>query len=412
MEDRHFFTPRFMSVEEVKNAAGQQPQVSNQSKVAHDSQVRHDQEGTTCEPLQQTIRPLIRQGTTGGYVTKNYSMTFDKLRVGYTYYTNSTRPFKVVNQDMFECRYTKSGGCYYEYRHPKIDLYIRYGLKENNGEIWEVIIEFTSTVLQERMMELINKDNIRDILQMLDTYYHLIRILDIEGFISKAYVYACDVTKDQYMTPEEARVFQKFTYDNRINTHASKMDLWEGTNFVLENKVRSASKKKIRLTFYDKSKMLARDRQYSKLPWGFDISEQDGKYRIELHLKNRDLVKEYLALRDNSLRDVLSSREQPISRFYEELIKYPISVQPFVSKNWKDYQNYVTAKASKFDLAKIEERLRMHYHPWRTSLLTPYISICNGRGKMQKAMRNLTSKVKEIVTLKYEERRRVSDLVG
>jgi hypothetical protein len=94
------------------------------------------------------------------------------------------------------------------------------------------------------------------------------------------------------------------------------------------------------------------------------------------------------------------------------LIKYPISVQPFVSKNWKDYQNYVTAKASKFDLAKIEERLRMHYHPWRTSLLTPYISICNGRGKMQKAMRNLTSKVKEIVTLKYEERRKVANLVG
>ena len=31
---------------------------------------------------------------------------------------------------------------------------------------------------------------------------------------------------------------------------------------------------------------------------------------------------------------------------------------------------------------------------------------------MQKAMRNLTSKVKEIVTLKYEERRKVADLVG
>ena len=409
--DKHYFTPRFLSVEDARNAAGQQPQVSNQSKVAHDSLVRHDQEKTVGEPLQQTIQPLTQHGSIVSFRTKTYSMTFDKLRIGYTYYTNKAKPFEVVDWEQFARRYTKSGGCYYEHKHPPIDLYIGFGLKDN-GEEWEVIIEFTSTVLQERMMELINKDNIRDILRMLDTDYHLIRILDIESFISKAYVYACDVTKDQYMTPEEARVFQKFTYDNRINTHASKMDLWEGTNFVLENKVRSASKKKIRLTFYDKSKMLARDRQYSKLPWGFDISEQDGKYRIELHLKNRDLVKEYLALRDNTLRDVLSSREQPISRFYEELIKYPISVQPFVSKNWKDYQNYVTAKASKFDLAKIEERLRMHYHPWRTSLLTPYISICNGRGKMQKAMRNLTSKVKEIVTLKYEERRKVANLVG
>lgn len=410
--EKHYFTPRFMNTEKIGNAAEQQPQVINQSKVAHDSQVRHEQEETASEPIQQRIVPLKRHGSTGNYIAKFFSMTFDKLRIGYTCYSNKAKPFEVVDWEQFTRRYTKSGGCYYEYRHPKIDFYIRFGLKENNGETWEVILEFTSTVLQERMMELISKDNIRDILRMLDTDYHLIRILDIESFISKAYVYACDVTKDQYMTPEEARVFQKFTYDNRKNTHTSKVEIWEGTNFVLENKVRSASKKKIRLTFYDKYKMLSRDRQFSKLPWGFDISEQEGKYRIELHLKNRELVKDYQDLRDNTLREVLNSREQPICRFYEELIKYPISVQPFVSKTWKDYQNYVTAKASKFDLAKIEERLRMHYHPWRTSLLTPYISICNGRGKMQKAMRNLTSKVKEIVTLQYEERRKVADLVG
>ena len=350
MENRHYFTPRFVNVEEARNAAEQQPQVINPSK-ANKLNIPKD-DTLTCSPTLQIVREMTKHETINSFVVKNYSMTFDKLRIGYTYYTSKARPFKVVNQDLFEYRYTKSGGCYYEYKHPKIDLYIRFGLKESDGETWELLIECTSTVLQERMMELINRENIRDILQMLDTYYHLIRILDIESFISKAYVYACDVTKDQYMTLEEAKVFQKFTYDNRINTHASKMDLWEGTNFVLENKVRSASKKKIRLTFYDKSKMLARDRQYSKLPWGFDISGQDGKYRIELHLKNRELVKEYLALRDNTLREVLSSREQPISRFYEELIKYPISVQPFVSKNWKDYQNYVTAKASKLILPK------------------------------------------------------------
>ncbi len=230
MEEKHFFTPRFMSVEEARNAVGQQPQVINQSKVAHESQVRHDLDETAHEPLQQTIKPLIRNGTTGCYIAKSYSITFDKLRIGYTYYTNRARPFEVVDRDLFECRYTKSGGCYYEYRHRKIDLYLRFGLKENDGETWELIIECTSTVLQERMMELISNDNIRDILQRLDTDYHLIRILDIEGFMSKAYVYACDVTKDQYMTLEEAKVFQKFTYDNRRNTHTSKVEIWEGTN--------------------------------------------------------------------------------------------------------------------------------------------------------------------------------------
>ena len=414
--DKHYFTPRFLSVEEARNAAGQQPQVSNQSKVAHDSQVRHGQQEIASEPIQQRIVPLKRHGTAGSYVTKTYSMIFDKLKVAYTYYTNKAKPFEVVDWEQFTCCYTKSGGCYYEhthkYKYSPIDLYIRFGLKEN-GEECELRMEFTSTVLQERMMELISNDNIRDILRMLDTDYHLIRILDIENFISKAYVYACDVTKDQYMTSKDALMYQKFTYDNRINTRASKVDLREGTNFILENKVRTASKKKVRLTFYDKYKKLVQDSRIAKkLPWGFNIEAQQGKYRLELELKNRELVKEYLNLRNNTLREVLNSREQPIRRFYWELIKCPVSIQPFVSKNWKDYQNYVTAKASKFDLAKIEERLRMHYHPWRTSLLTPYISICNGRRKMQKAMRNLTSKVKELLTIRYEEQRRVSDLVG
>ena len=414
MEQKHFFTPRFAKAEEIGNAAEQQPQVVglssvNKINILADKTLR-------CSQTQQIVYEMTRHGTISSFVVKTYSMTFDKLKVAYTYYTNKAKPFEVVDWEQFTCCYTKSGGCYYEhthkYKYSPIDLYIRFGLKEN-GEECELRMEFTSTVLQERMMELISNDNIRDILRRLDTDYHLIRILDIEKFISKAYVYACDVTKDQYMTIEEARAFQKFTYDNRISTRASKVDLWTETNFVLENKVKTASKKKVRLTFYDKYKKLIQDSHCAnKMPWGFNIEKQQGKYRLELVLKNRELVKEYLNLRDNTLREVLNSREQPISRFYWELIKCPVSIQPFVCKNWKDYQNYVTAKASKFDLAKIEERLRMHYHPWRTSLLRPYISICNGRRKMQKAMRNLTSKVKELLTIRYEEQRRVSGLVG
>ena len=410
MENRHYFTPRFVNVEEARNAAEQQPQVINQSK-ANKLNIPKD-DTLTCSPMLQIVREMTKHETINSFVVKNYSMTFDKLRIGYTYYTSKARPFKVVNQDLFECRYTKSGGCYYEYRHPKIDLYIRYGLKENDRETWELIIECTSTVLQERMMELISNDNIREILQMLDTDYHLIRILDIEDFISKAYVYACDVTKDLHMTLMEAKVFQKFTYNNRNNTHKSKVDLWTETNFILENKVKTASKKKVRLTFYDKHKKLERDRQFYKLPWGFNVDEQYGKYRLELVLKNRELVKEYLNLRDNTLREVLNSREQPISRFYWELIKCPVSIQPFVWKNRKEYLNYLIAKDCDFDLAKIEERLRMFYHPWRTSLLIPFIRICNGRKKMQKAMRDFTTKVKELLTIRYEERRKVANLVG
>ena len=136
MESKHYFTPRFLSVEEARNAAGQQPQVSNQSKTAYESQVRYKQEETTPQPLQQTIQPLIQYGTTGGYVVKSYSMTFDKLKVAYTYYTNKAKPFEVVDWEQFTRRYTKSGGCYYEHKHPPIDLSAS-GLKkmEKNGNL-------------------------------------------------------------------------------------------------------------------------------------------------------------------------------------------------------------------------------------------------------------------------------------
>lgn len=415
MENTHYFTPRFMNTEEIGNAAEQQSQVVglssvNKVNILADKTLR-------CSQTQQIVYEMTRHGTISSFVVKIYSMTFDKLRIGYTYYANQPPPFTILNQNLFECRYTKEGGCYYEYKHRPIDLYIRYGEKRYEGGDKELRMEFTSTVLQERMMKLISNDNIRDILRMLDTDYHLIRILDIEKFISKAYVYACDVTKDQYMPLEEAKAFQKFTYDNRTNARTSKVDLWTETNFILENKVKTVSKKKVRLTFYDKYLKLVQDSRYAnKLPWGFNIEAQQGKYRLELELKNRELVKEYLNLRDNTLHEVLNSQEQPIRRFYWELIKLPTSIRPFVYNSDKEYKMYLVAQDNGFDLGKIEETLRglrkKAKQPWRTSLLTPYISICNGCGAIQKAMRNLTSKVKEIVTLKYEERRRVSDLVG
>ncbi len=82
----------------------------------------------SCEPL-----PSTEDGRYRSFAARTNSMTFDKVRIGYTYYSNSTRPFTVVDQDQFECRYTKSGGCYYEYRHPKINLYVRFGDKKYSG---------------------------------------------------------------------------------------------------------------------------------------------------------------------------------------------------------------------------------------------------------------------------------------
>lgn len=120
MEQKHFFTPRFAKAEEIGNAAEQQPQVVglssvNKINILADKTLR-------CSQTQQIVYEMTRHGTISSFVVKTYSMTFDKLKVAYTYYTNKAKPFEVVDWEQFTCCYTKSGGCYYEHTHTNTNI--------------------------------------------------------------------------------------------------------------------------------------------------------------------------------------------------------------------------------------------------------------------------------------------------
>ena len=87
------------------------------------------------------------------------------------------------------------------------------------------------------------------------------------------------------------------------------------------------------------------------------------------------------------------------------MIQFPRDTQPMIIRDLKYYMKYLLAKDCGFDLAKIEEILRSYQTPWRTTLLTPYVDICNEHGQLRKKMQTYVKKVKNMLTLKYEERK-------
>lgn len=396
--------PICMGVEEYRKATEQLSQVTSPSVATEELKSPRAVETSSSPPWSDPVNSPVRDDDIGSYVARLQPMCFDKIKIRVSYPNGKLQPFEVIDKNKFGKR-LKNGIAYYEYKHRTKNIYIRYGEIGTNKELCAIDIGFTSSIIERRDLELISGNNISSILNSLETEYHLIRIKNVEEFINKAYVYCCDVTKDQYLTEDEAKLFQMFTYTNRKNTREAKVDIRGGVNFILENKVKSASVKKLRLTFYDKYKKLLIDERYNRLPFGFNLNAQKGKYRLELNLKNPQLIKEYLSIRDNSLRLVLSSRAQPIHRFYGEMIQFPRDTKPMVTRDLKYYMKYLVAKDCGFDLPKIEETLRSYQTPWRTTLLTPYIEICNEHGQLRKKMQTYVKKVKNMLTLKYEERK-------
>jgi hypothetical protein len=178
--------------------------------------------------------------------------------------------------------------------------------------------------------------------------------------------------------------------------------------------VKSSSENKLRVVFYDKYFELQQEKRYGKLPIGIDIERFAQLFRIEANLKNPNQITKYLKIRDNKLCSVLNSDAQPILTIYNELIQFPRpqNIQDIAFNSLKEHEQYLLAKHYNFNLKKIEEELRRYRKPWRTIYLLPYIDICNGRGVFKNKMDAVIKQVKDILTIKYEECRKYTNLVA
>lgn len=325
-------------------------------------------------------------------------MTFDKLKMVLRYYT--IPPFLVLNEKAFTCEHKQNGQACYTYKDKDINLFIRYGKTRLNCKYNELIVEITSTILQERKMELISNNNIRDCLKMLAEKYKLIQIIDIEYFIQNAYVMRCDVTIDKCLDTDMAKKFYEYTYNNRKNIRTSDMDTYEDVNFTLQNNVKNGSANKIRLEFYDKELQLKSIA--GKLSSVIDPKQYKDMYRLEFNLINPKQIKEYLSIKSNLLSDVLWSEAQPILKAYEKFVLFQSDMKPLIREK-KTYVDNLIAKDCRYDITLIENQLRKFHKPWLKKYLAPYREICTLHALLESQMQELIHETKKILTIPYEK---------
>lgn len=402
MDTNKEYAPKIMSVEECRNAVQQKQTVMNSIKNQKKRSRRFEDLEEGISSLEVEEKKYLPIRTT---VVRYNSMTFDKLKIAISYSNPKSKPFVVIDENAFKCCHTESNRVYYRFdgrkKHLKRNLQIKYGQTKNDCDYFELIIEFTSTILGDRMMELIRSDNIRDCLRLLDTKYHLIRILDIEDFIKKAYVLRCDVTIDKRIDDNFAKDFADFTNYNRKNAERVVYRQYSrSSNFYVENNVDSNSKRKMRLTFYDKYKKLKAKKGHG-LPLDFRIEKNRQIYRLEMNLISVKQIKEYLRVKDNLLRNVLACREQPIHSLYKKYVC--LQGQPVqMTDNIKSHFQYLLAKDCQFDIEKIELVLRQYIKPWQTKHLVPYRLICCQQSNLLKDIKPLIQNITKLLSIEYE----------
>ena len=249
----------------------------------------------------------------------------------------------------------------------------------------ELVIEFTSKILLDDCIHLINIDTIRACLTNLNQNSPC--QLNIDNILKDAIVQKCDVTHD-------------ITFDNlntlkeQIRGHLSNYNKWidikySNNGMVIQNTVSTAKCKK-RLIIYDKSKELAKSKNYSFMHTLYDKQKIESYYtnkiRFELNINTVTQIKVLLDIPDNKLSSVLSSNASPIVKVFDEAILIPeqngystelntydkLTFKDFT--NITDFKNYLVLKECGFDMKKLSISLKQLYSEktqW-TKTLKPY----------------------------------------
>lgn len=197
------------------------------------------------------------------------------------------------------------------------------------------------------------------------------------------------------------------------------MTIYERANFDIQDKEKeklkgdSKIRTKIRLTFYSKYQQWQDKRnKRNRLPSSIDIEKYKDLYRLELNLKSPQQIMQYLNIKSNRLYDVLHSDAQPIYECYRKWVKLSNEIQSFTMDTYPQYKEYAVAKINHFNIEKIEEALRELIIPWRTKIMEPYKQICSKHDTLTRKANTLTQKIIKLLTIKYEETRKISNLMN
>lgn len=294
-------------------------------------------------------------------------LRFDKLKL-----VTKTEYITNIDKHLFASTYRDNSLICYSFQQKKPYLL----LIKVNLEKQELLIEFTSKILKDNCIYLINENTINECLSNINKLN--ICQLDIEGIIKEAQVIKCDITKDIECADIKALISK--VRNNLSNYKKWSSKIYKNGNLVIENAVSTPRFKK-RITIYNKEKDLELN-SHKDFFLCLDNPElvktyYKGKIRFETNINTVAQIKSALKIPDNSLRNVLSSQANPLlSIINEAYIKQDSLLKADMIR---DYERYLVLKDNDFDLVKVEARLRMLYSPNTqfTKIMKPYRVLIN-----------------------------------
>ncbi len=274
-------------------------------------------------------------------------LTFDKLKL-------VTKPLYIssIQNNIFSTiiRNGEIEGHIYKQTEP-YQLLINVNYMKN-----ELVIEFTSKILKDDCISLINIDNIEQCLSNINKLG--ICKIDIEDILYDSIVVKCDVTKDFEINLQIKEICTQIRKSIK-NYEKWKLKRYNKEGISIE-KVAKTPKYKRRIIIYDKRKELMKvtNRKFLNSLKNrnrfFDYFKD--KIRFEVNINSMAQMREMLNIENNSLSNVLSSEANPIFDLLSNIIDPKI--KSYHSTMWKDYLKELVLKDNDFDLEKLEAKIR------------------------------------------------------
>ena len=298
---------------------------------------------------------------------------YDKLKLVLRY-NSSKRPFIVMNPNAFSTTPNGTHKYYDEY----IGLSIEYDKipRFNNNGTQELIIQFSSKILGEHMVELINRDTIMQCFKNINKR-NLIALNLSSKLLDDFEVVLADVTMDKHADESFIQEMSDFTMSNFKNhkKNTLKLPRYPQFNIIMENTAKTPKYKK-RLTIYDKYAEIQHMQRFQHIP-DYIVEQFNRVYRIERNLKTKEQVRTALHIQSNkvSLREVLNATAQPFVEIYQEFVT--MGIKQTEEKTMREELMRCFCQIKKYDLVKIEHFLRKKYKSsYNKKIFEPYKQIC------------------------------------
>jgi hypothetical protein len=273
-------------------------------------------------------------------------LCFDKLKI-----ITSSNYIKEIDRTAFQSISTNEKLQYHKYRqNTPYSLLIM-----NNYEHNELAIEFTSKILKDNFIHLINKDTIYECLHNINQLG--IFKLDIENIINHAKVVKCDTVKDVIF--QNIKALKNCTNSNLCNYNKWKTGSYSN-GFVIKNVV-GTRKYKHRIIVYDKGKELSNAKNQSFLNTLSDkeqcLLHYKNKIRIEQNINTENQIRDLLGISDNQLINVLNSNTNPILTVLNKALKAPVA-NTYVVNSLKEHLHKLMLEDCNNDLEQVEAKVR------------------------------------------------------